>query len=104
MKTNNRDLPFRCRKNKTTSKYGVSPVHAPEHPPDWNRFAQIWGHSQGLNEGLLVLARGPYQDRQSLNHRLEIIDLRHAHVSNQPPLHAQPGIDLSAVPALQNEN
>jgi pyruvate kinase len=56
--------------------YGVSPVHAPERPEDWNAFARRWVESEGLADGLVVLAEGPSQDRPKANHRLEIIDLR----------------------------
>ena len=57
--------------------YGVAPVHAPEHPHDWNAFAKCWVHSAGLAEGLIVLTEGPSPDNPAANPRLEIIDLRH---------------------------
>jgi pyruvate kinase len=56
--------------------YGVSPVHTPELPRDWNTFAQRWIQNEGLANGLVVLAEGPSQDHPKANHRVEIIDLR----------------------------
>jgi len=56
--------------------YGVSPVHAPEHPRDWNVFARDWVRSEGLAEGLVVLTAGPSRSNLQTNPRLEIIDLR----------------------------
>ena len=56
--------------------YGVSPIHAPEQPRDWNMFARQWVRSEGLDDGLVVLAGGPSRDHPKANHCLEIIDLR----------------------------
>jgi pyruvate kinase len=61
--------------------YGVSPVHAPDHPGDWSAFARGWVRDEGLAEGLVVLAEGPSRDNPEANPRLEILDLsrtRHA--------------------------
>jgi len=69
--------------------YGVSPLHAPEHPRDWNTFARRWLQSEGLADGLVVLAEGPSRDHPKANHRLEIIDLRPGRVGNNDP--SQPG-------------
>lgn len=55
--------------------YGVLPVHAPEPPTDWRAFAQRWGQSHGLTEGLAVLTEGPSLESPSTNHRLEVMDL-----------------------------
>jgi pyruvate kinase len=56
--------------------YGVSPVHAPQHPHDWNAFAARWVQSEGLPEELVVLTEGPSPRNPRTNPRLEIIDLR----------------------------
>lgn len=56
--------------------YGVSPIHAPEHSPDWNTFSRQWVQREGLAVGLVVLAEGPSRNHPTANHRLEIIDLR----------------------------
>ena len=56
--------------------YGVSPVHVPELPADWNAFVRSWVQSEGLPDGLVVLTGGPSRDNPTATHRLEIIDLR----------------------------
>ena len=56
--------------------YGVSPVHAPKHPHDWNAFARRWVQSEGLPEELVVLTEGPSPRNPQTNPRMEIIDLR----------------------------
>ena len=53
--------------------YGVSPVHAPEPPRDWNSFARQWARDEGLADGVMVLAEGPSQNHPRANHRVEII-------------------------------
>jgi pyruvate kinase len=53
--------------------YGVSPVHAPEPPRDWNTFARQWARHEGLADGVMVLAEGPSQNHPRANHRVEII-------------------------------
>jgi pyruvate kinase len=53
--------------------YGVSPVHAPEPPRDWNTFARQWAQHEGLADGVMVLAEGPSQNHPRANHRVEII-------------------------------
>ena len=55
--------------------YGVSPIHAPEHPGDWSEFARRWMRDEGLAEGLVVLTEGPSPDHPEANPRLEIFDL-----------------------------
>jgi len=55
--------------------YGVSPVHEPQHPPDWDDFAKRWAQSEGLPAGLVVLTQGPSKRNPRTNPRLEIIDL-----------------------------
>ena len=59
-----------------------APIHAPEHPRDWNTFAQRWMQSEGLADGLVVLTEGPSRENPEANHRLEIIDLRPGRVCN----------------------
>jgi pyruvate kinase len=54
---------------------GVFPVHAPEHPGDWNRFARDWLRSQGAEGALAVLIEGPSPRNPNANHRMEIIDI-----------------------------
>lgn len=56
--------------------YGVTPIHAPEHPDDWDVFARNWVRSEGLAEELVVLTEGPSRRNPLTNPRLEIIDLR----------------------------
>jgi pyruvate kinase len=67
--------------------YGVFPIHTPEHPRDWNMFAQRWVQSEGLADGLFVLTEGPFRDNPQANHRLEIIDLRLGRVWNDESSH-----------------
>jgi pyruvate kinase len=55
--------------------YGVSPVHEPEHPSDWDAFAGRWAQNEGLPAGLIVLTQGPSKHNPRTNPRLEIIDL-----------------------------
>ena len=75
--------------------YGVSPVHAQERPRDWTTFARQWVRSEGLAEGLVVLAEGPSRENPKANHRLEIIDLRPGdernHETSQQGLGQGPG-------------
>ncbi|MBW1901655.1 MAG: pyruvate kinase [Deltaproteobacteria bacterium] len=54
--------------------YGVYPVHEPEYPEDWNKFARDWLRSQGMTERLVVLTEGPSPMHPEANHRMEIID------------------------------
>jgi pyruvate kinase len=54
---------------------GVFPVHQPEQPGDWNRFARDWLRSQGAEGALAVLTEGPSPQHPNANHRMEIIDL-----------------------------
>jgi len=58
--------------------YGVSPIHAPEHPRDWAVFAGRWMQSAGVPKGLVVLMEGPSLANPEANPRLEIFDLRHS--------------------------
>lgn len=58
--------------------YGVSPVHAPEHPADWSVFAAGWAQKEGLPAGLVVLTEGPSRNNPEANPRLEIFDLSRA--------------------------
>jgi len=50
--------------------YGVSPVHAPERPRDWNGYGRDWVKSEGLPQGSLVLVEGPSQRNPQANPRL----------------------------------
>jgi pyruvate kinase len=59
--------------------YGVSPIHALEHPHDWNVFARRWVQSEGLLKELVVLMEGPSRDNPEANPLLEIFDLSHRH-------------------------
>jgi pyruvate kinase len=59
--------------------YGVSPIHALEHPHDWNVFARRWVQSEGLPKELVVLMEGPSRDNPEANPLLEIFDLSHRH-------------------------
>jgi pyruvate kinase len=56
--------------------YGVSPVHVPEYPKDWNRFARCWVESEELPNQLILFTEGPSRENPLKNLRLEIIDLR----------------------------
>jgi len=55
--------------------YGVSPVHEPQHPSDWDALAKRWAQNEGLPMGLVVLTQGPSKRNPQTNPRLEIIDL-----------------------------
>lgn len=58
--------------------YGVYPVHEPEYPEDWNKFARDWLRSQGMTERLVVLTEGPSPMHPEANHRMELIDFGRA--------------------------
>ncbi|MEA3440684.1 MAG: pyruvate kinase [Chloroflexota bacterium] len=58
--------------------YGVYPVHEPEYPEDWNKFARDWLRSQGMTERLVVLTEGPSPMYPEANHRMELIDFGRA--------------------------
>ena len=53
--------------------YGVSPVHAPDHPDDWSAFAREWAARENLPEGYIILTEGPSLDNPHANPRMEII-------------------------------
>ncbi len=55
--------------------YGVAPVHVPERPADWNRFATGWIREHGLDGRWVVLTEGPAPDRPRDNHRMELIPI-----------------------------
>jgi len=57
--------------------YGVSPIHTPEHPQNWNLFAKHWVKSEGLPMELVVLMEGPSRENPDANPRMEIFDLNH---------------------------
>ena len=56
--------------------YGVFPVYEPDHPEDWNAFAQDWLRFHGLEGELVILTEGPSSKHPEANNRMEIIDLR----------------------------
>ncbi len=56
--------------------YGVSPIHAPEHPLDWSAWAGSWVRSEELPLDRVVLMEGPSERNPETNPRMEIIDLR----------------------------
>lgn len=56
--------------------FGVSPVHLPEYPQDWNRFARCWVESEELPKQLIVVTEGPSRANPEKNLRIEIIDLQ----------------------------
>lgn len=56
--------------------YGVSPVHVPERPHDWNEFAGWWTQREGLPRDLVVLAECPVHRNPGMNPHVEIVDLR----------------------------
>jgi len=74
--------------------YGVSPVHAPEHPGDWSAFARRWVISEGLVEGVVVLTEGPSHDNPGVAPRLEIFDLSRIAVNT---------LEASNTPCLNRE-
>jgi len=55
--------------------YGVFPVHEPDHPEDWKKFAADWLQTQGVDGSLVVLTEGPSAKHPDSNNRMEIIDL-----------------------------
>jgi pyruvate kinase len=55
--------------------YGVSPIHAADHPVDWTEFVRLWALSEELPMGRIVLTEGPSRDNPRANPRLEILDL-----------------------------
>ena len=57
--------------------YGVSPVHVPEPPLDWNKFANQWAQEEGLPNGVMALTEGPSLQNPEKNPRLEIIKINH---------------------------
>jgi pyruvate kinase len=57
--------------------YGVSPVHVPEPPLDWNKFANQWAQEEGLPNGVMALTEGPSLQNPEKNPRLEIIRIKH---------------------------
>jgi hypothetical protein len=60
--------------------YGVTPVHTPELPRDWNQFARRWVQDEGLPKELVVLTEDPSRRNLQTNPRMEIIDLRHGDI------------------------
>jgi len=68
--------------------YGVSPVHLPERPLDWNEFAKSWVHREELPEELIVLAECPFHPTSHSNPHLEIIDVRLGAPDKNTPLMA----------------
>ena len=56
--------------------YGVYPVLEPDHPDDWNAFAQNWLRSHGVEGNLVILTEGPSSKHPEANNRMELIDLK----------------------------
>jgi pyruvate kinase len=63
-----------CRRLQFSS--GVCPVHEPEHPEDWNAYAERWLAEHDLPGELVLLTEGPSTKHPGANHRMEVIDLR----------------------------
>lgn len=55
--------------------YGVFPVHSPEHPDEWNGFAQKLLARHEMASGRIVLTEGPSLHNPTANPRLEIIEI-----------------------------
>jgi pyruvate kinase len=56
--------------------FGVYPVHEPEHPEDWSRYAHKWLKDAGITGDLVLLIEGPSFKNPKANHRLEIMDMK----------------------------
>ena len=62
----------------------LHPVYEPEPSGDWTSSAR-WVQSEGLANGLVVLAEGLSRDNPEADHGLEILDLRPCCVRNNEP-------------------
>jgi pyruvate kinase len=56
--------------------YGVLPEHLVEAPGDWTTFARVWLHAHDVVEGVVVITGSPSPLHPTVNHRLELVDLR----------------------------
>jgi len=53
--------------------YGVSAVHAPEEPEDWQTYAAGWLHDHGIDAQRAVLVTGPSPRNPDTNYRIEFL-------------------------------
>ena len=53
--------------------YGVSAVHLPEEPDDWESFAAGWLHDHGINAQRAILVTGPSPRNPDTNYRIEFL-------------------------------
>ncbi|UCD35236.1 MAG: pyruvate kinase [Nitrospiraceae bacterium] len=56
--------------------YGVYPLHEPEYPGDWNRYAKELVRVHHLKGDTALLTEGPSPRHPDANHRMELIDLK----------------------------
>ena len=68
--------PSEATCNGLRFSYGVTPLHEPQRPRDWNAFARNWTQKEGLPPTQVVLTAGPSPENPTSNPRLEIIDLQ----------------------------
>jgi pyruvate kinase len=54
---------------------GVVPVHEPDDPDSWNRYAASWVREHNLPGELALLTAGPSPRHAGANHRVEFIEL-----------------------------
>lgn len=59
--------------------YGVHPVKVDQDRADWGDFVRQWLATQGVTEGLALLAQGPSEQSPCGNHRMEIVELDPQH-------------------------
>ena len=55
---------------------GVLPTHETDLPDDWRPYVSSWLHEHEVKGDLVILVQGPSLTNPSVNHRMEIIDLR----------------------------
>lgn len=55
--------------------YGVQAVKVDQDRADWGDFVRQWLATQGMKEGLALLAQGPSEQSPCGNHRMEIVEL-----------------------------
>jgi pyruvate kinase len=54
---------------------GVTPVHEPKLPNEWNSYIKEWVQHQKLPGAFAILTEGPSANNPNSNHRMEIINL-----------------------------
>ena len=59
--------------------YGIHAIKVDEDRPDWGEFVRQWLASNGVREGLALLAQGPSDRSPCGNHRMEIVELDQQH-------------------------